>query len=62
LDLITETIEDGEPHYSIKPGIVPMLHAQAVYNYFGVKYDRSLGVHNPKYVKAILANTIEALN
>jgi hypothetical protein len=62
LGLITETIEDGEVHYSPKPGTVPMVHAQAVFNYFGIKYDRSYGVHNPKYVKAILQNTIEALN
>ena len=30
-----------------------MVQAQAIFNYFGVKYDRSYGVHNPKYVKAI---------
>lgn len=62
LGLIVETIEEGEVHYSPKPGTVPMVHAQAVYNYFGVKYDRSYGVHNPKYVNAILQNTLEALN
>ncbi len=56
-----KTDEDGVVSYSPKPGTVPMVQAQAVYNYFGVKYDRSLGVHNPKYVKAILTNTLEAL-
>lgn len=61
LGLITETVVDGVVEYAPKPGTVPMVHAQAVYNYFGVKYDRSYGVHNPKYVKAILQNTIEAL-
>lgn len=61
LGLIVETIEEGEVHYSPKPGTVPMVQAQAIFNYFGVKYDRSYGVHNPKYVKAILQNTIEAL-
>jgi hypothetical protein len=62
IGVITETIEDGEVHYSPKPGSVPMVQAQAVYNYFGIKYDRSYGVHNPKYVKAILANSLDALN
>lgn len=40
----------------------PMLYVQAYFNWKGIKEDRSYGVHNPKYVKAILANTIEALN
>lgn len=62
MGLITETVDaEGVISYSPKPGVVPMVHAQAIYNYFGVKYDRSLGVHNPKYVKAILQNTLEAL-
>jgi len=41
---------------------VPMVQAQAVYNYFGIEEDRSLGVHNPVYVRALLVNTMEALN
>ena len=43
-------------------GTFPMLQAQAVYNYFGLKEDRSEGVHNPVYVNALLTNTLEALN
>jgi len=63
LGVITETTVDGEVSYSPKAGVtVPMVQAQAVYNYFGIKYDRSYGVHNPKYVKALLTNTLEALN
>ncbi|MDP2888547.1 MAG: hypothetical protein Q8P34_06205 [Bacteroidota bacterium] len=62
LGVITKTTVDGVDSYSPKAGSVPMVQAQAVYNYFGIKYDRSLGVHNPKYVKALLVNTLEALN
>lgn len=62
LGVITKTTVDGVDTYSPKAGTVPMVQAQAVFNYFGIKYDRSLGVHNPKYVKAVLVNTLEALN
>jgi hypothetical protein len=41
---------------------VPMVQAQAAFNYFGLTDDRSEGVHNPPYVRALLMNTIEALN
>jgi hypothetical protein len=62
LGVITKTTVDGVDIYAPKPGTVPMVQAQAVYNYFGIKYDRSYGVHNPKYVKALLSNSIQALN
>jgi hypothetical protein len=62
LDVITKTTVDGVDSYAPKPGTVPMVQAQAVFNYMGIKYDRSYGVHNPKYVKALLANSIQALN
>ncbi|MBN1819336.1 MAG: hypothetical protein JW833_01390 [Prolixibacteraceae bacterium] len=42
-------------------GTYPMVQAQAYYNWIGLEEDRSLGAHNPKYVKALLLNTIEAL-
>lgn len=48
--------------YAPKVGKIPMLQAQAVYNYFGMAEDRSEGVHNPVYVNALLVNTLEALN
>ena len=48
--------------YAPKVGTIPMLQAQAVYNYFGMAEDRSEGAHNPAYVNAVLVNTLEALN
>ena len=62
LGVITKTTVDGVDSYAPKAGTVPMVQAQAAFNYFGIKYDRSYGVHNPKYVKAILANSLDALN
>jgi hypothetical protein len=63
LGAMTKTTVDGVDTYApADKKVVPMVQAQAVYNYFGIEEDRSLGVHNPKYVKAILANSIAALN
>ncbi|MCF8380384.1 MAG: hypothetical protein K9H49_12445 [Bacteroidales bacterium] len=42
-------------------GTFPMEHAQAFFNWIGLEEDRSLGAHNPVYVKALLTNSIEAL-
>ncbi|NQU82303.1 MAG: hypothetical protein HQ543_12360 [Bacteroidetes bacterium] len=42
-------------------GTYPMEEAQAFFNWTGLDEDRSLGAHNPKYVKALLTNTLEAL-
>jgi len=42
-------------------GTYPMIQAQAFFNWDGIVEDRSMGVHNPKYVKALLTNTIAAL-
>jgi hypothetical protein len=39
-----------------------MVLARAYYNWIGLVEDRSLGVHNPKYISALLINTLEALN
>jgi len=41
--------------------IAPMVQAQAAFNYFGLMDDRSEGVHNPPYVRALLLNSIAAL-
>lgn len=38
-----------------------MVLAQAFFNWIGLEEDRSLGVHNPSYVKALLKNSIEAV-
>ncbi len=47
---------------SLITGTYPMVVAQAYYNYAGLEADRSMGVHNPKYVTALLNNSIEALS
>jgi len=47
--------------YEVIPGTYPMIQAQAYYNWIGLEEDRSMGVHNPPYVNALLDNTIEAL-
>lgn len=55
---VQEITSDG---YHPVPGTYPMEDVQAFFNWTGLEDDRSLGVHNPKYVKAILTNTLEAL-
>lgn len=57
---VVEYIEEDEAYEPVV-GTYPMLQAQAYFNYIGLEEDRSLGVHNPQYVKALLINTIEAL-
>lgn len=42
-------------------GTYPMVQAQAFFNWVAIYEDRSLGVHNPKYVRALLMNSLEAL-
>lgn len=62
LGVIVKTTVDGVDTYTPKAATVPMVQAQACFNYYGIEEDRSLGVHNPKYVRALLVNTLEALN
>lgn len=63
LGAMKKTTVDGVDTYApADKKSVPMVQAQAVFNYFGIEEDRSLGVHNPKYVRALLVNTLEALN
>ena len=47
--------------YHPVPGIFPVEQVQAFFNWTGLDEDRSLGAHNPKYVKALLTNSLEAL-
>lgn len=47
--------------YHVVPGTYPTVQARAFFNYVGLDEDRSFGAHNPKYVKALLQNSIEAL-
>lgn len=51
-----ELIDDGGHPV---PSMRSEQEAGAVFNYILFEEDRSLGVHNPKYVKAILTNTVE---
>ena len=48
-----------EDNYVV-PGTYPSIQAQAVWNYRTLLEDRSNGVHNPDYSKALLKNSIEA--
>jgi uncharacterized CHY-type Zn-finger protein len=43
-------------------GTYDMILAQAFFNWVGLEEDRSMGVHNPDYVKALLKNSIDAVN
>jgi formate-dependent nitrite reductase cytochrome c552 subunit len=42
-------------------GEYTMAQAQAFFNWTGLEDDKSQGVHNPTYVKALLENSIEAI-
>ncbi|MDZ7614220.1 MAG: hypothetical protein U5K51_11365 [Flavobacteriaceae bacterium] len=42
-------------------GTYPASVAQAVWNYQTLNEDQSNGAHNPGYTKALLKNSIEAL-
>ena len=48
---------DGE----IITGTYPVEHVGALYNYEMIIDDKSMGVHNPPYITALLQNSIEAL-
>lgn len=43
-------------------GTYPSKLAAAMYNYRYVYFDRSYGIHNPKYITAVLKNSIAAFN
>jgi hypothetical protein len=42
-------------------GFYDMVVAQAFFNWIGLTEDRSKGVHNPRYIEALIDNSIEAL-
>ena len=46
---------------SSNPLVAPAKVAQAIWNYKTLEEDKSHGVHNPGYAKALLKNSIEAL-
>ncbi|MGB5668297.1 MAG: NapC/NirT family cytochrome c [Maribacter sp.] len=51
--------EEGSVHPV--PGTYPILEAEAAWNYLFILEDGSNGVHNPKYAKALIKNSIQAL-
>lgn len=65
---IDTSASGGEYHYDImkasqaRPLTMPANHAAAAYNYLMVARDKSLGIHNSRYVKAVLNNSIAALS
>ncbi len=44
------------------PLVIPANQAGALLNYYLATEDRSIGIHNPAYIKALLQNSIEAFN
>lgn len=58
---VVEWVEEDEAYEPVV-GEYPMAHARAFFNWVGLEEDRSLGVHNPKYVKALLKNSIAVFN
>ncbi|MBS4000202.1 MAG: cytochrome c3 family protein [Desulfobulbaceae bacterium] len=67
LDMITPTDGvDTDPvnynHDYAKVGTYPSKRAAALYNYIFIMRDKSWGIHNPRYTKAVLQNALEALN
>ena len=50
---------DADHH--LIPGTYPVDVAGAYYNWIMLEEDRSLGVHNPKYFRALLTNSIAAM-
>jgi len=62
--VVTATPDPATPTnitYAPKVGTFPMVQAQAYFNWIGITEDRSEGVHNPPYVRALLLNSIAAL-
>ncbi len=57
--LQTAGIVDDAGH--VVKGTYPMVTAQSFFNYIAIEEDRSKGVHNPAYAKALLTNSIEAM-
>jgi len=52
---------DDTDGYHPVVGTYDMVLARAFFNWVGLEEDRSLGVHNPSYVNALLKNSIEAV-
>jgi hypothetical protein len=63
--LIAKGWLDPVTHYFKATTAAPIktttLNAAAMYNYKIMSYDKSMGIHNPKYMKAFIKNTLEHL-
>ena len=57
---VLEWVEEDEAYEPVV-GEHSMVNAQAFFNWIGLEEDRSMGVHNPQYVIALLKNSIQAL-
>lgn len=57
--LVDQGVMDAEGHPHV--GVYTVEQSAAFFNWVGLAEDRSLGVHNPKYVKALLNNSIETI-
>lgn len=51
----------GDPVGTTNTLVVPLKYAQAYWNYLLLRSDGNLGLHNPPYAMALIANSIEAL-
>ena len=62
-ELVALGVVEGDEEHGFHPvvGTFTMTQVRAFFNWVGLEEDRSMGVHNPKYVKALLKNSIEAL-
>lgn len=58
-DIVQVALSDG---YHPVIGTHDMVLVRAFFNWVGLLEDRSFGVHNPAYVKALLENTIAAVD
>jgi len=61
--LLAAGVLEGDVEHGYHPivGTYDMVLARAFFNWVGLEEDRSMGVHNPAYVNALLKNTIEAV-
>jgi hypothetical protein len=57
--IMYEVGEDDE--YLLKPGVFSATLTAAHVNYNAVREDRSMGFHNPEYIRTVLTNTITAV-
>jgi len=57
---IVHVDEEGEVHPV--PGTYTITEAEAAWNYIFVMEDKSNGVHNPAYAKALIKNSLETLS